>query len=190
VRIAIFGGTFNPVHSAHITMARQARERFSLDEVWFVPAAHPPHKAAGDRPGYEHRYRMVELACRNQPGLLASRLEEGNDRSFSINTIERVKADRPAEDFFFLIGADAFSEIRTWMRWPDVIAAVEFIVVARPGHVYAVPEGARVHRLDSVSLAVSSSEIRQRLSRGEVVEELPPAVLDYIREQGLYQRRF
>jgi len=167
-------------------MARQARAQFSLDEVWFVPAAHPPHKSAGDRPDYEHRYRMVELACRNEPGLVASRLEAGSERSYSIKTIERVKAERPNQEIFFLIGADAFSEITTWMRWQDVIRSVEFIVVARPGHRYALPEGARVHRLDSVSLAVSSSEIRQRLSRGEAPVELPDAVLTYIREQGLY----
>jgi nicotinate-nucleotide adenylyltransferase len=187
VRIAIFGGTFNPVHTAHITMAKQARESFGLDEVWFVPASHPPHKTGGERPGYEHRFRMVELACGNEPGMVASRLEEGNEQSFSIKTIERVKAERPGDEIFFLIGADAFAEITTWMRWREVIAAVEFIVVARPGHEYTVPEGARVRRLDSVSLAVSSSEIRQRLRRGEEVKELPRAVLAYVREQGLYR---
>ena len=90
---------------------------------------------------------------------------------------------------FFLIGADAFAEIQTWRRWPDVIRAVEFIVVSRPGHRYAVPEGARVYRLESVDLPVSSSEIRRRLACGDDRVEVPAAVLAYIRARGLYRDR-
>jgi len=182
VRRAIFGGTFDPVHRAHLVVAREAADAFSLDQVLFVPAAHPPHKEAGTP--YQHRYKMVELACEEDPRFSPSRLEEGSGKSYSIYTIERVKA--MGGDVFFVIGADAFAEIQTWFRWQDVIREVEFIVVTRPGHNYKSPPSARVHRLETVALPVSSSEIRAALARGETPAELPKAVAEYIRANGLY----
>ena len=82
------------------------------------------------------------------------------------------------EQPFFIIGADAFAEITTWHRWQDLIRLTEFIVVTRPGHDYSAPEGARVHRLDTVALPISSSEIRRQLATGEIPPELPPEVAD------------
>ena len=183
MRIAIFGGTFDPIHSAHLVVAREAADTFFLDRVLFIPAANPPHKETGAP--YEDRYQMVELACAEDYRFLPSRLEEGLEKSYSIHTIERVKA--PTRTVFFIIGADAFAEIRTWYRWEDVIASVEFIVVTRPGHEYETPSGARVRRLDTVALPVSSSEIRQELSKGETTPDLPPKVAEYIRTHGLYR---
>lgn len=183
MRTAIFGGTFNPIHSAHLEMARQAADQFQLDRVLFIPAGNPPHKHA-DTP-FEHRYRMVELACAADPRFLVSRLEEGDRKSYSIHTIERVKAANG--DVFFIIGSDAFAEIETWHHWEEVIRAVEFIVVARPGHQIISPPGARAHRLETVELPVSSSEIRDALARGETPAVLPQAVADYIRDNRLYQ---
>ena len=182
MRTAIFGGTFDPIHNAHLVAAREAAETFSLDRVLFVPAANPPNKDAGV--SYEHRYRMAELACAGEPRFVASRLEEGREKSYSIHTIERVKA--MGGEVFFVIGADAFAEMETWHRWTDVVRAVDFIVVARPGHAFTSPPGARVHRLETVALPVSSSEIRSALARGETPAEVPGAVLDYIRANGLY----
>jgi nicotinate-nucleotide adenylyltransferase len=182
VRTAIFGGTFDPIHHAHLVVAREAADAFALDRLLFIAAANPPHKEAGA--SYEHRYRMVQLACAADPRFEPSRLEEGRERSYSIHTIERVKA--LGGDVFFVIGADAFAEIRTWHRWTDVIREVQFIVVTRPGHDYTSPPGARVHRLETVALPFSSSEIRQALSRGEIPAELPQPVADYIRANGLY----
>jgi nicotinate-nucleotide adenylyltransferase len=182
MRTAMFGGTFDPVHGAHLVVAREAAEAFSLDRVLFIPAAHPPQKEAGA--SYEDRYRMVELAVAGDARFSASRLEEGAGKSYSIHTIERVKA--LGGDVFFVIGSDAFAEIGSWYRWRDVVAAVDFIVVARPGHHYSVPEGARVHRLETVALPVSSSEIRAALARGETPADLPRAVTDYIFSRGLY----
>ena len=188
MKIAIFGGTFDPVHSAHLTVAREALHQFGLDRVLFIPAANPPHKNESTQADYEHRYRMVELACQGEPRFEASRLEAGVGKSYSILTIEKIKTGlAPGDQLFFLIGADAFAEIDTWHRARDVIAAVQFIVVTRPGHVYATPSGARVHRLETVALPVSSSEIRQKLAAGQAPQELPPAVLAYIRRHGLYQ---
>ena len=182
MKTAIFGGTFDPVHAAHLAMAREAADRWSLDRVLFIPAGNPPHKHA-DTP-FEHRYRMVELACAADSGFVASRMEEGAEKSYSIHTIERVKAQNG--EVYFIIGSDAFAEIRTWHRWEDVIRAVEFIVVARPGHQIAIPPGARVHRLDTLASPVSSSAIRDALTRGETPAELPSAVAAYIRAKGLY----
>ena len=188
MKLAIFGGTFDPIHLAHVAMAREAIRRFELDRVLLVPASIPPHKAGATQAGYEDRYRMVELACGSDPLLEASRLEAGSGRSYSIHTIEKVRAAQaPGDRLFFLIGADAFAEIRTWHHWQDVIREVEFIVASRPGHRYAVPEGSRVHRLETLDLPVSSSEVRQKLARGEGPAEVPPAVLEYIRARHLYQ---
>jgi len=187
LKIAIFGGTFDPIHNAHLTVAREAVRHFHLDRVLFVPAAHPPHKTGATAVSYEDRFRMVELACAGEPCFEASRLEQGRRRSYSILTIEKVKPGlRPGDLLYFLIGADAFAEILTWHRWREVVQQVEFLVISRPGHNYRIPDGARVHRLETVALPVSSSEIRARLAAGESPEELLPAVLAYIRERGLY----
>ena len=179
----MFGGTFDPIHNAHVAVAREAADRFQLDRVLFIPAGNPPFKSA--LTSFEHRYRMVELACEADPRFAASRIEEGDKKSYSIYTIEQVKAE--GGDVFFIIGADAFSEIRKWYRAEDVIRAVDFIVVTRPGHEYEVPPGGRVHRLDALALDASSSEIRQVLAVGKNPRDLPPKVGEYIRKNGLYR---
>lgn len=185
MRLALFGGAFDPIHNAHIQIAREALRQKKLDKVLFVPAADPPHKRL--HASYEDRYRMVQLALENEPGLAASRLEAGRAPSYSIDTVERLKPHLSADDrLFFLIGADAFAEIQTWKRWRDLVKAVVFIVVSRPGHRYDVPDGARVHRLDILDLPVSSSGIRERLATGDDRVDAPPAVLQYIVERNLY----
>jgi len=185
MRLALFGGTFDPIHNAHLTVAREAAGQFHLDEVWFVPAAHPPHKSDHTGATYEDRFRMTELACQVDPRFVASRLEAGERKSYSVDTVERVRA--LGEQPYFIIGADAFAEIASWHRWQDLVRLTEFIVVTRPGHQYATPSGARVHRLETVALPVSSSEIRRQLADGQIPAELPPAVGRYISERGLYQ---
>jgi len=185
MRLALFGGTFDPIHNAHLTVAREAADRFHLDQVWFIPASHPPHKPGQAMASFEDRYRMVELACQADPRFRASRIEAGERESYSVDTIERVRAT--GEQPYFIIGADAFAEISSWHRWRDLIRLTEFIVVTRPGHEYHTPAGARVHRLDTVALPVSSSEIRRRLASGEIPSELPPLVAAFIAEKGLYR---
>jgi nicotinate-nucleotide adenylyltransferase len=184
MRLALFGGTFDPIHNAHLTVAREAADQFDLEQVWFIPAAHPPHKSDQSGAGYEDRFQMTELGCRADARFRASRLEAGSGKSYSIDTIEKVRAQ--GEEPYFIIGADAFAEITTWHRWQDLIRLTEFIVVMRPGHHYTAPGGARVHQLDTVALPISSSEIRRRLAAGETPAELPPLVARYIIEKGLY----
>ena len=190
MKTAIFGGTFDPIHCAHLTVAQEAAERLQLDQVLFIPAANPPHKPGAVHASFEDRYRMVELACAGHLHFVPSRLEEGAGKSYSITTIERVRAGQElADELYLIIGADAFADISTWHRWQEAIAAVEFVVVTRPGHEYAVPKGARVHRLDTLALEVSSSAIRASLAAGGTPPELPASVMAYIRERSLYGSR-
>jgi len=185
MRLALFGGTFDPIHNAHLTVAREAADQFNLEQVWFIPAANPPHKIDHTGASYEDRFRMTELACKADRRFVASRLEEGKGKSYSVDTVERVIAF--GEQPYFIIGADAFAEMSSWHRWQDLLGLTEFIVVTRPGHPYSAPPGARVHRLDTVALPVSSSEIRRQLASGEIPTELPATVRRYISEHGLYE---
>jgi nicotinate-nucleotide adenylyltransferase len=197
VSIAIYGGTFDPVHRGHLEAARAAAQEYALDRVLLVPAGQPPHRAQSPGADFEHRFRMVELACQSDSRLIASRLEApGNDgkRHYSIDTIQRVRSElAPGDRLFFVIGADAFAEIGTWYRWREILDRVEFIVVSRPGEERAaedVPAGASVHWLRSVNVPISSTEIRERLARGQSADEwLDPAVAGYIRSHTLYARQ-
>jgi nicotinate-nucleotide adenylyltransferase len=184
-RVCVFGGTFDPVHVAHIRIAEEAKRKFLLDLVLLVPAGNPPHKDAFTP--FEDRYRMVELACEGWPGLEASPIEAGTAQSFTIDTIQRVRRKlRPTDALFFLIGADAFDDLETWKGWEELVQLTEFIVVARPESEYRVPLGARVHRLDGLALQVSSSLIRASLAAAEPTPELDDKVRAFIEERGLY----
>lgn len=186
-RVALFGGTFDPIHDAHLAVGAAAASQFHLDRVIFVPAAHPPHKAGVTHAPYDDRVRMAELACQGDPRFEVSRLEEGTERSYSVDTIRKARATlAPGDELFFILGADAFSEIRTWYRWREVAALVIFLVVSRPGHLYDVPREVRLERLDSLDMPVSSSDIRRSLSAGKSPAHVPQCVLNYIYENRLY----
>jgi nicotinate-nucleotide adenylyltransferase len=183
---ALFGGTFDPIHNGHLEIARAAADRFELQKVLFVPAANPPHKPGGASAPYQDRVRMAELACAVDPRFEVSRIEEHEERSYSILTIEKLLA-AGVKPLSFLIGADAFREIASWYRWRDVVAAVEFIVVTRPGARWESQEGAKVRELSGLDLPVSSSDIRRQVMEGAVDVPVPRAVLEYIRAHGLYR---
>ncbi len=189
---ALFGGTFDPIHNAHLEIARAAADRFDLAGVLFVPAADPPHKPGGAIASWEDRVRMVELACavdrRFEVSLVEAPDPLDSSPSYSILAIEKLKASG-FEKLSFLIGADAFDEIQNWYRWRDVVAAVEFIVVTRAGsnpH-RAVPPGAIVHELDGLDLPISSSEVRRLVTEKAESIPVPDPVLRYIRDHGLYR---
>ena len=131
---------------------------------------------------------MVQLACAADPRFEVSRIEgiEGSSAaSYTILTIEKLTA-LDLGPLSFLIGADAFKDIRSWYRWKDVVASVEFIVVTRPGAAWETPPGAVVHELAGLQLPESSSDIRSQLMNGDAAVPVPEAVLRYIRERGLY----
>lgn len=186
MRLGLFGGTFDPIHEAHLAVARAAAQAFNLDRVLLIPAAVPPHKA-GAHASYTDRLNMVKLAVANDAQLSASDLEADTERSYSIKTIERVRANLLTDDeLFFIIGVDAFADIDTWYRKDDVMRQVTFIVVSRPGFTAPVPPGARVLWLDSLAIPVSSSAVRAALGHGVYPDELPAGVSEYIREHRLY----
>lgn len=194
VNVALFGGTFDPIHRGHIEVARAAADAYRLDRVLFVPAGRPPHKPRPTDASFEHRYRMVEIACRADRRFVASRLEEprnDSDRHYSIDTIEHVLGElKPGDRLYFVIGADAFAEIDLWRRWEDVASKVEFIVVSRPGvdrESLKTPAGARVKWLDDVRIPVSSTEVREAIRSGPgLPDALPGEVGAYIRTHRLY----
>src|SRR5215469_7727543 len=141
MNIALFGGTFDPIHRGHLHVARAAVRRFRLREVWFIPADLPPHKQKALITSYFHRYSMVTLAVANEPDFLPSLLEAPEPEahmerhpSYTIDTIRKVKAGlRRGDRLYFLIGMDAFRDIAKWHKAEELLRECEFIVAARPG---------------------------------------------------------
>lgn len=142
MNIALFGGTFDPIHRGHLNVARAAARRFRLREVWFIPAAIPPHKQKAPITSYFHRYSMVTLAVASEPDFLPSLLEAPEPEahmerrpSYTIDTIRKVKAGlRRGDRLYFLIGMDAFRDIAKWHKPEELLRECEFIVAARPGY--------------------------------------------------------
>jgi nicotinate-nucleotide adenylyltransferase len=142
MNLALFGGTFDPIHRGHLKVARAAVDRFALKEVWFIPADIPPHKQKEPITAYDHRYAMTALAVAGEKEFIPSLLEapdlnvSAKDRrpSYSIETVRRVKKMLGKSDhLFFLIGMDAFRDIAKWYEAEALLKECDFIVAARPG---------------------------------------------------------
>src|SRR5512140_3092794 len=136
MRIALFGGTFDPIHCGHLSAARAARDVLSLDRVYFVPAGAPPHRRRERITPYEHRYAMVTLACAGERAFVPSLAEapSGDGVHYSIQTVRRFARQlKTGDELFFIIGADAFIELPTWHQWRALLRAANFIIVSRPG---------------------------------------------------------
>jgi nicotinate-nucleotide adenylyltransferase len=142
MNVAIFGGTFDPVHRGHLAVARAAAERFNLKTVHFVPAYIPPHKQLQPITSFGHRYTMIALATAGDPRFVPSLLESpdviqrsGADASYSIDTLRRLRYRLKKKDrLFFIIGMDAFAEIGKWRNPVDLLRECEFIIANRPGY--------------------------------------------------------
>jgi nicotinate-nucleotide adenylyltransferase len=214
--IGLFGGSFDPIHSGHLAVARAAQRRFHLHEVHFIVAGRPPHKRKQDAAAFAHRFAMVALACADHAHFVASLAEAGDDFSgqrvhYSIDTVRhfRHRLHHHGDRIFFILGVDSFLEIPTWRSYDALLGACDFIVASRPGFRMeplrlvippellkpAAPKSARVvhlrktdvHLLDSVTSHISSTEVRRRRHRRQSVHGLVPApVEDYILKQGLY----
>jgi len=135
-RIAIYGGTFDPVHSAHLEIARRVSQLFAIDEFLFVPARVAPHKLAREVSSSLHRYAMLALATRADPQLFISTFElDGPERQYTVDTLFQFRARfGESADLFFVIGADSWAEITTWREWQRLMTLANLIVVTRPGH--------------------------------------------------------
>ena len=200
LRIGILGGTFDPVHNGHLAAARAARRRYRLDLVYFVPCGQPPHKQRRSLSPFIHRFAMVALACAGEPAFVPSLLEAGPDlggrqKSYSIDTVRRLRRQAPRAKLYFILGADAFLYLPKWKSVRQLVRFCDFIVVTRPGTDLrrlarvALPN-AVVHFLGGVQVDVSASQVRQAARRGGSVAGLvPSAVADYIGKMKLYSGR-
>jgi len=136
MRIALFGGTFDPVHLGHLAVARAAAEEFSLARIYFAPADLPPHKQKRKLTDFQHRFAMLALATAGDPRFVPSLLDaHTGEPNYSLETVRRLKSSlKKGDKLYFLIGIDAFKDIGTWHKPVELLNEVEFIVVSRPGH--------------------------------------------------------
>jgi nicotinate-nucleotide adenylyltransferase len=215
VNIALFGGTFDPIHAGHLRAAKVAARKFRLDRIFFVPSGNPPHKRRDRLTPFPHRFAMVTLACQGDLRFVPSLLEAPRpDRRphYSIETARTVSESlEPADDLYFLLGLDSFLDLPHWKDYRHLFDLVDFIVVTRPGFGSAeilkvvprlrarggtrasdatggrkIQKGA-VHVLRGVHVPVASRDIREAVARRRRVTGLvPPLVEEYIRKEGLY----
>ncbi len=200
-RIGIFGGTFDPVHLGHLILAEQCRELGRLDEVWFVPAARPPHKVDVPLTPFAQRVEMLDLAVAGNP---AFRIEQSEkDRpgpSFTVDTLEELGRRHSDADFYLLIGSDTLGELHTWHEPARIVGRAALLVVARPGFPVVtqerfreglgLPEGfpLRVEQIEAPLIHIASRELRSRAAAGRSLRYLVPrAVVVYIQEKRLYR---
>ena len=210
-RIGILGGTLDPIHCGHVGAASAALEALALSQVLVIPSHVPPHRASRPVESAYHRFAMAALAVSTEPGLAVSDLELLTDGpSYTSETLERLHAQGlSAAQIFFITGADAFADIATWKRYPEVLNLAHFVVVSRPGHTLDAlddrlpaladrmrPAGAAahgasgplIHLLQAATPDVSSTIVRDRLKRGEPITGLvPPLVEAHILKHRLYQ---
>jgi nicotinate-nucleotide adenylyltransferase len=137
--VALFGGSFDPIHSGHLAVARSAMKRFELDRVYFIPSGLPPHKPRRHLAPFAHRMAMVSLACADHPEFVPSMAEAGEDRSgsqvfYSVDTVRHFRHTLHAhEHLYFIMGADQFLGIATWKNYETLLGLCDFIVANRPG---------------------------------------------------------
>ena len=133
MRVGIFGGTFNPIHIAHLRSAEEVREAQQLDYVLFVPSATPPHKHRDGLAAAEYRLAMVKLAIAGNRRFRASTVEiDRGGRSYSVDTLRLLRAQMPEAKFCFILGMDAFREIATWKDYRSLFALCDLVVTSRP----------------------------------------------------------
>ena len=135
-RVAIYGGTFDPVHNGHVEVARRVLKLFELDEIVFVPACVPPHKRNANITSAFHRFAMLALATELDQHLLVSTIElDAPDLPYAVDTVEGMRARLGEQtELFFLVGADSWLEIKTWREWRRLLTLSNFIVMTRPGY--------------------------------------------------------
>lgn len=214
-RIAFYGGSFDPVHIGHLTIARKVIDIFSIDKFVFIPAFHAPHKRDRVPTSAFHRFAMLCVATNDDPGIEVSKIEiELPEKPYTVETLPRLKAEFADAEIFFVMGADSWQDIRTWREWEKVLLMTNHIVVTRPGyaidfsHVSAdirdrvvdlrehaspfalpVPEQQHIYLTDAVNLEISATDIRRTIREGRADwrKELPEQVAKYIEKYQIYK---
>ena len=194
-KIAIMGGTFNPIHYGHLLSAEQVREGLGYDNIVFMPAARPPHKSATDIVSPEHRYQMVCLATAGNPRFEVSRMElERAGPSYTIQTLKDLQthySDRgDTTEIGWIIGADSLIEYQIWKDFDEVLARCVMIATTRPNYdLTRVPPAVRnrVNTFPITGVDISATEIRERIAQGRSIRYLvPEPVREYIYQHRLY----
>lgn len=189
-RVALFGGTFDPVHRGHLFMAERAEARCALDEVVLMPCWRSPHKPGGTHAGGEDRLAMLRLATRELPWAKVSRWElDREETSFSWQTAEhwRTEVLADGDELFWILGLDQWADLSQWARADYLASLVTFIVFPRGGDIPRDQLGRKAVFLPD-TMAISATEIRTRCAAGESIEEeVGKEVAAYIRKNNLYQ---
>ncbi len=193
-RFGIYGGTFNPIHNGHLHLIRAACAQLSFDRLLVVPANIPPHKAATDLASNRDRLEMARLATAGMPGVWVSDIElRARGKSYTVLTLERLRALFPECSFTLLMGADMLESFDRWHRWQDILKLADIAAFARNEGEESLLERkaaligrARVVRVEPLPL--SSTLVREKVRRGEDISGLvPEPVAAYIYEKGLYR---
>lgn len=197
-RLGIMGGTFDPIHYGHLVAAEMARSEFNLSKVLFIPSGTPPHKIRRDISAAELRYEMVQRAIQDNSNFDISALEiERKGLSYTVETLRIIRQTWPEYELYFITGTDALREIFSWHEVEELLTLIQFIGVARPGfdasdfllkvqQEYPEIQG-RIHYLEVPALAISSTDIRSRVRRGQPIRYLlPEPVRLFIHLHGLY----
>lgn len=191
--VLIYGGTFDPIHTAHLVVAEEAADQLAVDQVVFVPSAAPPHKEGGSVTRSEHRVAMLEAAIDSNDRFTWDPCEiERGGISYTVDTLQALQTrwGLDSRDLYCLVGGDSIVSFRTW-REPDTILSLATLAVAgRPGFdERSIDQSLKdhVHFLETTPLAISSTEIRRRAAEGRSIRYLvTDPVWDYIERQGLY----
>jgi nicotinate-nucleotide adenylyltransferase len=186
VRIGILGGTFDPIHEGHLHIAREAIRVLKLDKVLFIPVNTSPFKQSEDSAPSHHRLAMTKLAVHDIPQAEVSELEiTRGGFSYTIDTLRELKRLYPAGTvFYFLVGADTFSQMASWNEAEKFKDYCQVAVATRPNCTAPLPKNVRL--ITSEMIPLSSTEIRAELKKGLSPHGVPEAVLDYIRKNHLY----
>ncbi|SNT33489.1 nicotinate-nucleotide adenylyltransferase [Granulicella rosea] len=199
MRVAFFGGTFDPPHRGHVAIAQAAADAFELDRVLFAPAGRQPLKDGHATLDFGDRLALSTMACASDERFAASALDaprEDGQPNYTVDVLTELRRQMPDATIFNLVGADSFNDLGRWREPAELLRLAEWIVVSRPGHVLDEPEGypltagqrARVHLLDAVHLDISATELRARLAAGELCDDLLTApVAGFIRAHGFYR---
>jgi nicotinate-nucleotide adenylyltransferase len=190
-RIGLLGGTFDPIHTGHLDVARAAQRELGLTAVHVLPANVPPHRPQPIASAF-HRFAMAAIAVAGEKGWRVSDLElRMPPPSYTSHTLRHYhERGYAANELFFLIGADAFHEIHHWHDYPAILDAARFVVVSRPGYDPAAAQVSDTERavfVQAQTTDVSSSAIRRARAEGRPIDGMvPPAVQQHIEQHGLY----